>query len=319
MKREHAVAMVLTIVLLVTTLTGYMEMEGKSFMDYYDGYYGGMPFRAWPIEKQLEFITEVRQLIDDHDDQTALDFPDSIMEALNHEYGLPTESDLTQEQARIAAIEYLEQFNGESRSKLDEMTWTYSFLVDDRSNPTWLITIYDGIYIADYRIYQLMVPAQEGKISLLFDRKTEGLSPEEILNRFGATLPQNREEWTYLHKALYGDKVADLMRVYPGFNADQAHVVYGLPTENEVSYEDALAFAKGELSKVLRGEQQDEDKLYSLMNAEFVRVSHSKENLSTPYWSFVLGDNSNFYQIYVSAAVDGPKLLMVYSSEDSYG
>lgn len=58
---------------------------------------------------------------------------------------------------------------------------------------------------------------------------------------------------------------------------------------------------------------------YPLRYAEFVRASHSMDSHQTPYWSFVMGDELNFYQVIVDASAAGPKVLAVYSTEDANG
>ncbi|NLG57020.1 MAG: hypothetical protein GX540_01270 [Clostridiales bacterium] len=290
--------------------------DSYSLYEYYDTYYDGMPFRAWPVEVQHAFSKELPALIEKY--EADVSFSPSLEEVLAHQYGLPGEADLTQEQATAAVIEYLSQDGQENAETLKEYTWTYSFYVDIPDQPEWMITIYDGIYIAQNRLYRLLVPARGGDITLLYDHNTAIPSPEEILEQFSYTLPQDREEWTYLDKARYGDKIIELMALYPEFNADQTYMIYSLPTEEEVSYEDALAFAKDILQKEYGGEGGWNEEDYPLSSAEFVRVSHGKDDIPTPYWGFVMG-REDFYQIYVSAIPEGPSLLVVYTSFDANG
>ncbi len=289
--------------------------EGTPPTSYMDSYYNGLPFRAWPIDKQYEFSKELPQLIKSAGEEAYI--TPSIEEILSHRYGLPTNADITQDQAQNAAMEYLVDNVNETVDKLKGFTWTYSFYVDNEERPEWLITIYDGIYIASNRLYRLTVPARGGMITLLYNHNTAEPTPEEILEQFSLSLPQDREDWGYLDKAAYGYKVAELMELYPEFKKDQAFIIYGLPSE-EVPYEDALAFAAETLRNEYGGENGWNETAYTLQSAEFVRVSHSKDPLTPPYWSFVFGADT-FYQVYVSAESEQPTLLIVYTPSDKNG
>ena len=316
MRTKTFVFMVILGLLSVSALPSYMQ--GDALVELQETWQQGIPFRAWPIVEQYEFSRMLPAFIAAHGGKEGLYIPPSIAEILKHTYGMPGEGDLTQEQAQVAAIAYIRQINGEGEEALRGHTWTYSFLLDDVHNPQWLITVYDGIYTAQNRLYRLSIPARGGEIALLYDHHAAEPTPDELLEQFSYTLPQDREEWTYQQKAAYGKKVQELMALFPDFNDDQSYVIHSLPAEGEVSYEEALAFAKDVLRSDYGGEKGWNEADYPLRSAEFVRVSHSKDNIQTPYWGFVMGKDV-FYQIYIFAGMGRPSLLVIYTSEKPNG
>ncbi len=294
------------------------NMQGDALVELQESWHQGIPFRAWPIEKQYEFSRMLPAFIAAHGGEEGMYIPPSIVEILQHTYGIPGKGDMTQEQAQDAAVAYLRRISGEGEGTLRGRTWTYSYLLDDANNPQWLVTVYDGIFIAQNRLYRLSIPAQGGEIALLYDHAVAEPTPDELLEQFSYTLPQDREDWTYQQKAAYGDKVQELMTLFPDFNEEQSYVIHSLPAEGEVSYEDAFAFAKDVLRREYGGEKGWNEADYPLSSAEFVRVSHSKDNIQTPYWGFVMGKDV-FYQVYIFAGMGGPSLLVVYTSEKPNG
>ncbi|NLX74548.1 MAG: hypothetical protein GXZ13_01660 [Synergistaceae bacterium] len=308
----------IALVVIFGTLIVPTTAEGLSLMDFYDAYHQGLPFRAWPIEIQYKFAIELPTFIEKNNKDGNLFIPQSIKEIMENRYGLPHSNDLSQKDAQAKAIEYLSTKSDMSTEQLKDLTWTYSFVINEETNPKWIITVYDGVYIEKNRLYRLAIPAREGEIALLFDHSNAELSPDKMLEEFSRSLPQNRENWTYMDKASYGDKVRELMDIVPGFNTDQAYMIYGLPRTGELSYDDALAFAFDALNKNYSGEKGWDEKRFPLRTAEFVRVSHSKDEKETPYWGFVFGEE-DFYQIFVYAGPSGPKVLVVYESNNSNG
>ena len=120
---------------------------------------------------------------------------------------------------------------------------------------------------------------------------------------------------------MIGDKILELMALYPDFNADKSYAIYGLPKENEVSYEEALAFAKEVLARDYGGDGGWSEEAYPLWYAEFVLSSPAVPEEVIPVWNFVLRnpETREFFQIYVHAGPSGPELVKVYVSWNSNG
>ena len=138
---------------------------------------------------------------------------------------------------------------------------------------------------------------------------------------FKRQFPDESFDQTYQEKAMIGDKILELMELYPGFNADKAYTICGLPKENEVSYEEGLAFAKEVLARDYGGDGGWSEEAYPLWYAEFILSSPAVPEEAIPVWNFVLRNpqSGEFFQIYVHAGPDGPKLVEVYVSWNSNG
>ena len=173
--KKMAILFIAVSLLLIPAL--HVRAENPSLMSYMDAYDNGKPFRAWSIDKQYAFAQELPQLIKAAGEEAYI--TPSMEEILSHRYGLPSEQDLTQDQAQHAAMAYLISHAGETMDKLQGYTWTYSFYVDHEASPEWMITVYDGIYIARNRLYRLTVPARGGTIALLYHYLTAETKPEE--------------------------------------------------------------------------------------------------------------------------------------------
>ena len=138
---------------------------------------------------------------------------------------------------------------------------------------------------------------------------------------FKYQFPDESFDQTYQEKAMIGDKILELMELYPGFNADKSYTICGLPKENEVSYEEGLAFAKEVLARDYGGDGGWSEEAYPLWYAEFVLSSPAVPEAVIPVWNFVLRNpqSREFFQIYVHAGPDGPELVKVYLSWNSNG
>ena len=138
---------------------------------------------------------------------------------------------------------------------------------------------------------------------------------------FKRQFPDESFDQTYQEKAMIGDKILELMALYPDFNADKSYTICGLPKENEVSYEEGLAFAKEVLARDYGGDGGWREEAYPLWYAEFILSSPAVPEEAIPVWNFVLRNpqSGEFFQIYVHAGPDGPKLVEVYVSWNSNG
>ena len=138
---------------------------------------------------------------------------------------------------------------------------------------------------------------------------------------FKYQFPDESFDQTYQEKAMIGDKILELMELYPGFHADKSYTICGLPKENEVSYEEGLAFAKEVLARDYGGDGGWSEEAYPLWYAEFVLSSPAVPEEVIPVWNFVLRnpETREFFQIYVHAGPSGPELVKVYVSWNSNG
>ena len=315
-----------TLALLTAVLCAFLCLPAHAQQDtlvaYYDAYNGGAPFRAWTIEQQYAFASELPALIEEYSQKPGFYIPPSLEEVLSHSYGLPAEEDLTQGQAQEAAITFLLALGQETEEELRAATWNFSFLTDDPDAPLWLINVYNGVSTARNRLYRLSILSRSGEITLEYDHlASPEQTPEEILMVFKRQFPDESFDQTYQEKAMIGDKILELMALYPGFNADKSYTICGLPKENEVSYEEGLAFAKEVLARDYGGDGGWREEAYTLWYAEFILSSPAVPEEAIPVWNFVLRNpqSGEFFQIYVHAGPDGPKLVEVYVSWNSNG
>ena len=315
-----------TLALLTAVLCAFLCLPAHAQQDtlvaYYDAYNGGTPFRAWTIEQQYAFASELPALIEEYSQKAGFYIPPSLEEVLSHSYGLPAEGDLTQGQAQEAAITFLLALGQETEEELRAATWNFSFLTDDPDAPLWLINVYNGVSTARNRLYRLSILSRSGEITLEYDHLAPSeQTPEEILMVFKYQFPDESFDQTYQEKAMIGDKILELMELYPGFNADKAYTICGLPKENEVSYEEGLAFAKEVLARDYGGDGGWSEEAYPLWYAEFILSSPAVPEEAIPVWNFVLRnpETREFFQIYVHAGPDGPELIKVNVSWNSNG
>lgn len=315
-----------TLALLTAVLCAFLCLPAHAQQDtlvaYYDAYNGGTPFRAWTIEEQYAFASELPALIEEYSQKAGFYIPPSLEEVLSHSYGLPAEGDLTQGQAQEAAITFLLALGQETEEELRAATWNFSFLTDDPDAPLWLINVYNGVSTARNRLYRLSILSRSGEITLEYDHLAPSeQTPEEILMVFKRQFPDESFDQTYQEKAMIGDKILKLMELYPGFNADKVYTICGLPKENEVSYEEGLAFAKEVLARDYGGDGGWSEEAYPLWYAEFILSSPAVPEEAIPVWNFVLRNpqSGEFFQIYVHAGPDGPELIKVNVSWNSNG
>lgn len=320
MKINKALALLLAAACVTVCLPARAQQD--TLVAYYDAYNGGIPFRAWTIEQQYAFASELPALIEEYSQKPGFYIPPSLEEVLSHSYGLPAEGDLTQQQAQEAAIASLLALGQKTEEELRAATWNFSFLTDDPDAPLWLINVYNGVSTARNRLYRLSILSRSGEITLEYDHlASPEQTPEEILMVFKHQFPDESFDQTYQQKAMIGDKILELMALYPDFNADKSYAIYGLPKENEVSYEEALAFAKEVLARDYGGDGGWSEEAYPLWYAEFVLSSPAVPEEVIPVWNFVLRnpETREFFQIYVHAGPSGPELVKVYVSWNSNG
>lgn len=315
MKINKALALLLAAACVTVCLPARAQQD--TLVAYYDAYNGGAPFRAWTIEQQYAFASELPALIEEYRQKPGFYIPPSLEEVLSHSYGLPAEGDLTQGQAQEAAITFLLALGQKTEEELRAATWNFSFLTDDPDAPLWLINVYNGVSTARNRLYRLSILSRSGEITLEYDHLAPPeQTPEEILMVFKYQFPDESFDQTYQEKAMIGDKILELMELYPGFNADKSYTICGLPKENEVSYEEGLAFAKEVLARDYGGDGGWSEEAYPLWYAEFVLSSPAVPEEVIPVWNFVLRnpETREFFQIYVHAGPSGPELVKVYVS-----
>ena len=320
MKINKALALLLAAACVTVCLPARAQQD--TLVAYYDAYNGGAPFRVWTIEQQYSFASELPALIEEYRQKPGFYIPPSLEEVLSHSYGLPAEGDLTQGQAQEAAITFLLALGQKTEEELRAATWNFSFLTDDPDAPLWLINVYNGVSTARNRLYRLSILSRSGEITLEYDHLAPPeQTPEEILMVFKYQFPDESFDQTYQEKAMIGDKILELMALYPGFNADKSYTICGLPKENEVSYEEGLAFAKEVLARDYGGDGGWREEAYPLWYAEFILSSPAVPEEAIPVWNFVLRNpqSREFFQIYVHAGPDGPKLVEVYVSWNSNG
>ena len=320
MKINKALALLLAAACVTVCLPARAQQD--TLVAYYDAYNGGAPFRAWTIEQQYAFASELPALIEEYCQKPGFYIPPSLEEVLSHSYGLPAEEDLTQGQAQEAAITFLLALGQETEEELRAATWNFSFLTDDPDAPLWLINVYNGVSTARNRLYRLSILSRSGEITLEYDHlASPEQTPEEILMVFKRQFPDESFDQTYQEKAMIGDKILELMALYPGFNADKSYTICGLPKENEVSYEEGLAFAKEVLARDYGGDGGWREEAYPLWYAEFILSSPAVPEEAIPVWNFVLRNpqSGEFFQIYVHAGPDGPELVKVNVSWNSNG
>lgn len=320
MKINKALALLLAAACVTVCLPARAQQD--TLVAYYDAYNGGAPFRAWTIEQQYAFASELPALIEEYRQKPGFYIPPSLEEVLSHSYGLPAEGDLTQGQAQEAAITFLLALGQKTEEELRAATWNFSFLTDDPDAPLWLINVYNGVSTARNRLYRLSILSRSGEITLEYDHLAPPeQTPEEILMVFKYQFPDESFDQTYQEKAMIGDKILELMELYPGFNADKSYTICGLPKENEVSYEEGLAFAKEVLARDYSGDGGWSEEAYPLWYAEFVLSSPAVPEEVIPVWNFVLRnpETREFFQIYVHAGPSGPELVKVYVSWNSNG
>lgn len=320
MKINKALALLLAAACVTVGLPARAQQD--TLVAYYDAYNGGAPFRAWTIEQQYAFASELPALIEEYRQKPGFYIPPSLEEVLSHSYGLPAEGDLTQGQAQEAAITFLLALGQKTEEELRAATWNFSFLTDDPDAPLWLINVYNGVSTARNRLYRLSILSRSGEITLEYDHLAPPeQTPEEILMVFKYQFPDESFDQTYQEKAMIGDKILELMELYPGFNADKSYTICGLPKENEVSYEEGLAFAKEVLARDYGGDGGWSEEAYPLWYAEFVLSSPAVPEEVIPVWNFVLRnpETREFFQIYVHAGPSGPELVKVYVSWNSNG
>lgn len=320
MKINKALALLLAAACVTVCLPARAQQD--TLVAYYDAYNGGAPFRVWTIEQQYSFASELPALIEEYRQKPGFYIPPSLEEVLSHSYGLPAEGDLTQGQAQEAAITFLLALGQKTEEELRAATWTFSFLTDDPDAPLWLINVYNGVSTARNRLYRLTLLSRSGEITLEYDHlASPEQTPEEILMVFKRQFPDESFDQTYQEKAMIGDKILELMELYPGFNADKSYTICGLPKENEVSYEEGLAFAKEVLARDYSGDGGWSEEAYPLWYAEFVLSSPAVPEEVIPVWNFVLRnpETREFFQIYVHAGPSGPELVKVYVSWNSNG
>ena len=320
MKINKALALLLAAACVTVCLPARAQQD--TLVAYYDAYNGGAPFRAWTIEQQYAFASELPALIEEYRQKPGFYIPPSLEEVLSHSYGLPAEGDLTQGQAQEAAITFLLALGQKTEEELRAATWNFSFLTDDPDAPLWLINVYNGVSTARNRLYRLSILSRSGEITLEYDHLAPPeQTPEEILMVFKYQFPDESFDQTYQEKAMIGDKILELMELYPGFNADKSYTICGLPKENEVSYEEGLAFAKEVLARDYGGDGGWSEEAYPLWYAEFFLSSPAVPEEVIPVWNFVLRnpETREFFQIYVHAGPSGPELVKVYVSWNSNG
>lgn len=320
MKINKALALLLAAACVTVGLPARAQQD--TLVAYYDAYNGGAPFRAWTIEQQYAFASELPALIEEYSQKPGFYIPPSLEEVLSHSYGLPAEGDLTQGQAQEAAITFLLALGQKTEEELRAASWNFSFLTDDPDAPLWLINVYNGVSTARNRLYRLTLLSRSGEITLEYDHlASPEQTPEEILMVFKYQFPDESFDQTYQEKAMIGDKILELMELYPGFNADKSYTICGLPKENEVSYEEGLAFAKEVLARDYGGDGGWSEEAYPLWYAEFVLSSPAVPEEVIPVWNFVLRnpETKEFFQIYVHAGPSGPELVKVYVSWNSNG
>ena len=320
MKINKALALLLAAACVTVCLPARAQQD--TLVAYYDAYNGGAPFRVWTIEQQYAFASELPALIEEYRQKPGFYIPPSLEEVLSHSYGLPAEGDLTQGQAQEAAITFLLALGQKTEEELRAATWNFSFLTDDPDAPLWLINVYNGVSTARNRLYRLSILSRSGEITLEYDHLAPPeQTPEEILMVFKYQFPDESFDQTYQEKAMIGDKILELMELYPGFNADKSYTICGLPKENEVSYEEGLAFAKEVLARDYGGDGGWSEEAYPLWYAEFVLSSPAVPEEVIPVWNFVLRnpETREFFQIYVHAGPSGPELVKVYVSWNSNG
>ena len=320
MKINKALALLLAAACVTVCLPARAQQD--TLVAYYDAYNGGAPFRVWTIEQQYSFASELPALIEEYRQKPGFYIPPSLEEVLSHSYGLPAEGDLTQGQAQEAAITFLLALGQKTEEELRAATWNFSFLTDDPDAPLWLINVYNGVSTARNRLYRLSILSRSGEITLEYDHLAPPeQTPEEILMVFKYQFPDESFDQTYQEKAMIGDKILELMELYPGFNADKSYTICGLPKENEVSYEEGLAFAKEVLARDYGGDGGWSEEAYPLWYAEFILSSPAVPEEVIPVWNFVLRnpETREFFQIYVHAGPSGPELVKVYVSWNSNG
>ena len=320
MKINKALALLLAAACVTVCLPARAQQD--TLVAYYDAYNGGAPFRVWTIEQQYAFASELPALIEEYRQKPGFYIPPSLEEVLSHSYGLPAEGDLTQGQAQEAAITFLLALGQKTEEELRAATWNFSFLTDDPDAPLWLINVYNGVSTARNRLYRLSILSRSGEITLEYDHlASPEQTPEEILMVFKHQFPDESFDQTYQEKAMIGDKILELMELYPGFNADKSYTICGLPKENEVFYEEGLAFAKEVLARDYGGDGGWSEEAYPLWYAEFVLSSPAVPEEVIPVWNFVLRnpETREFFQIYVHAGPSGPELVKVYVSWNSNG
>lgn len=320
MKINKALALLLAAACVTVCLPARAQQD--TLVAHYDAYNGGAPFRAWTIEQQYAFASELPALIEEYRQKPGFYIPPSLEEVLSHSYGLPAEGDLTQGQAQEAAITFLLALGQKTEEELRAATWNFSFLTDDPDAPLWLINVYNGVSTARNRLYRLSILSRSGEITLEYDHLAPPeQTPEEILMVFKYQFPDESFDQTYQEKAMIGDKILELMELYPGFNADKSYTICGLPKENEVSYEEGLAFAKEVLARDYGGDGGWSEEAYPLWYAEFVLSSPAVPEEVIPVWNFVMRNpqSREFFQVYVHAGPSGPELVKVYVSWNSNG
>ena len=200
-----------TLALLTAVLCAFLCLPAHAQQDtlvaYYDAYNGGAPFRAWTIEQQYAFASELPALIEEYSQKPGFYIPPSLEEVLSHSYGLPAEEDLTQGQAQEAAITFLLALGQETEEELRAATWNFSFLTDDPDAPLWLINVYNGVSTARNRLYRLSILSRSGEITLEYDHlASPEQTPEEILMVFKRQFPDESFDQTYQEKAMIGVK-----------------------------------------------------------------------------------------------------------------
>lgn len=133
MKINKALALLLAAACVTVGLPARAQQD--TLVAYYDAYNGGAPFRAWTIEQQYAFASELPALIEEYRQKPGFYIPPSLEEVLSHSYGLPAEGDLTQGQAQEAAITFLLALGQKTEEELRAATWNFSFLTDDPDAP----------------------------------------------------------------------------------------------------------------------------------------------------------------------------------------
>ncbi len=299
--------------LLLLTCSACAEVSPTPIRTWYDSFTDGKPFRALSIEEQYRFTQELEKYLQEDIEQhcsSYLVIPDEWNVILNHRYAIPTEQDLSQEEALLSAKQYLHSTNLDSMIDSDDIIITFSFLADDPDHPQWKITFYRKWFSQDNRLYRILVPARGGDIQLIYDYQNAVQTPDDLLKRFAyAKLPQNMEDWSYLDKAAYGDMVLELMELYPNFNQNLDHRIYSLPKANELSYQDAIKQALHYLNTTYSEWDQE---AFPLTSAEFVRVDHLDSEWKVPYWSFVFRkDDFSFYHIVMGKSTEGIEVQYV--------
>ncbi len=186
--------------------------------------------------------------------------------------------------------------------------------------PTQILTHHqEADYETGNRLDQLTVPARGGEIVLLYDARTTESTPQELLREFLRDFPEEMDQWTYQEKALYGDKLRELMSLYPGFNENGPYSLYGLPEEDEVSFDEALAFAREVVMTYFGQDEACMDEQLTLWYAEFIPCDSIALVGTGPEWNIVFGPGKLTYQVYVYAGPEGPQLITVNSAKGANG